>query len=82
MNQNDQIKQLSAVDYANQLFEAAVKQYNGDMLAASRYVLGFLVNALRFAISASSGADEDMRKGLQKEIGEAIVAAERHPACQ
>lgn len=80
MNPSDPAESTTPPALTHRLFEAALLQSNGDAGEASMRVIGFLVEALVFAISAATGDDENARKGLLRHIGESIVAAPPHPA--
>jgi len=78
MNPNDPTKQLTPPDLANQLFDAALAQYQSDPREAARRVIIFLTEALVYTISVTAGGD-DARKALLKSVGESIIAAPPHP---
>ena len=74
MNTNEPTKQLTPSDLANQLFDAALVQYQSNPREAARQVIVFLTEALIYTIS-STGGDEVARKALLKSVGESIIAA-------
>jgi hypothetical protein len=76
---SDPGKSLSPIDLANQLFSAALLQCKGTAQEASLQVIGFLTEALVFSVSMSIGDNEIARKGLLKQIGDAVAAAPPHP---
>jgi hypothetical protein len=69
-------KPLTPHGLASQLFDAAILQ-QGNPREAAMQVMRFLTEAVVYSISVIAGADEAARKGLLKEVGEAIVAAPR-----
>jgi hypothetical protein len=76
---SDSTKSLSPVEFAHQLFNAALLQCKGNAQEASLQVMGFLTEALVFSVSMSIGDNEIARKGLLKHIGETIAKAPPHP---
>jgi hypothetical protein len=70
---SDEPKVLSPKELADQLFDAAFAQVQGNHREAARQVIIFLKEALVYAVSATAG-DDMARKALLKSIGESIVA--------
>jgi hypothetical protein len=66
-------KALTSKGLADQLFDGALAQVNGDHREAARQVIIFLKEALVYAVSATAG-DDVARKALLKSVGESIVA--------
>jgi hypothetical protein len=69
---------LSSDQLANQLFDAALKQYPSDPREAARQVILFLSGALVYAITHTAG-DDSARKALLKTVGDSIAAAPSTP---
>lgn len=70
---------LSPKNLADQLFDGALLQLNGDHREAAGHVILFLKEALVYAVLASAGSEEAARNGLLKSVGESIVALTLDP---
>lgn len=79
MPNSNEPKALSPKDLADQLFDAALRQAEGNHRQAAVQVISFLKESLVYAASASAGG-EAARKGLLKELGESIVALTLPPS--
>lgn len=66
-------KQLTPPDLANQLFDAAIGQFQNDPREAARQVIVFLRETLVYAITSSTPNDLTARKGLLKSVAESIA---------
>jgi hypothetical protein len=78
MSMPNEPKVLSSKELADQLFDAALSQVNGDLREAARQVIIFLKDALVYAVSATA-SDEASRKGLLKSVGESIIVLAAPP---
>ena len=73
MNPNDQTKQLTPAELANQLFDAALIQFNDPNKAAQSLIM-FLTEAIVYTI-ASTSSNEEMRAAYLKNVAEIISTA-------
>lgn len=76
---NEPTKQLTPADLANQLFDAALLQYQSAPREGLRQVIVFLTETLVYAISQST-KDEEARRAMLKSVGESIAAAPKPPS--
>jgi len=67
-------KPLSPKDLADQLFDAALPQVQGNLREAAGQVILFLKEALVYAVLASARGDDNAKKEVLKSVGESIVA--------
>ncbi len=72
-NPSDTTQTLTPEALANQLFDAAIMQYNGDPREGARQVIVFLTEALIYAAS-STASDEERARRCLKSLGDTIAA--------